>query len=624
MNTATLRKLQRDPRSWAKTARIKTLERVIIDQKNKYYNEDGADVDDETFDLLQEILEERAPDSPALNVGIEVRDKVKLPYWLGSQTKIKQQPQLERWLEYNEATEYVVSDKLDGISFLYYREDDGDHKLFTRGNGEEGRDISAFLPMMKLARLPRAGVALRGELIMSKSKFEGVWAEHAANARNMVAGITNRNNLHKALRNVHAIVYEYISPGGTQKPMATQLAWAKQKKFRVVYHKVYDNLDYNTLVEIFQDRRKRAKYDIDGIIVQANQKYTRNTRGNPEYAFAFKQNQASDMRVVNVVQVIWRESRYNKLVPRIEIEPVDLAGATIRFATGHNAQFVYDNDIGPGSRIRIVRSGDVIPYIQDVVKSTRAQMPDGNFEWDGVDIRMEGVSNESQLRAAEFFYGTLGAEGIRYRSIRKLVEYAEVEPTILNIVWIEEAWWAEALGPNKGPQLYAASESIWDTTHYLYVLMTASGLFPRLGLTQLRKITQAIPDILEQDEDTIRDRLGSVSGIGGSAITVLLGNLPRFATWLEEMELEWEPEETPDPITDGPLSGETLLFTGFRDSDLTFAVEQAGGTLSNSFSRDVTILVTKDGLTSNNKTFKALELNVLILTQNELRAKYNL
>jgi DNA ligase (NAD+) len=160
------------------------------------------------------------------------------------------------------------------------------------------------------------------------------------------------------------------------------------------------------LVEKLVEFKQDSPYEIDGIIVQADIKYTRNTSGNPDYAFAFKI--LSEVAETTVINVEWNISKWGALKPRVEIEPVELAGVLITYATGFNAKFIKDNEIGPGSRILITRSGDVIPYILKILTRTEADMPTIEYVWNetGVDIISENPDEMCIKRMLSFFLST--------------------------------------------------------------------------------------------------------------------------------------------------------------------------------------------------------------------------
>ena len=121
---------------------------------------------------------------------------------------------------------------------------------------------------------------------------------------------------------------------------------------------------------ILIDWRENYDYDIDGIIVADDKKYPRTSK-NPKHAFAFKTVLDDQIVESKVVDVIWSPSKDGYLKPKVQIQPVKLGGAVIQYATLHNAEFVIKNKIGLGALVQIIRSGDVIPKVEKVIKQAK-------------------------------------------------------------------------------------------------------------------------------------------------------------------------------------------------------------------------------------------------------------
>ena len=127
--------------------------------------------------------------------------------------------------------------------------------------------------------------------------------------------------------------------------------------------------------------RDNYKYDIDGLIVTNDKIYTRKSE-NPKHAFAFKMILTDQIAEAKIIDVIWSPSKDGYLKPKVQFEPVIINGARLEFATAFNAAFVQDNKIGIGAIIKIIRSGEVIPYILDVtIPAIEGKMPDVPFKW---------------------------------------------------------------------------------------------------------------------------------------------------------------------------------------------------------------------------------------------------
>ena len=122
------------------------------------------------------------------------------------------------------------------------------------------------------------------------------------------------------------------------------------------------------LSEYLKERRTKGNYVIDGVIVTDNGIHDRNEDSNPEYAFAFKDILEDQKAESKIIEIEWKVSKNGYLNPTVIIEPVSIGGVEIKRVTAHNAKYVVDNKLGKGALIEIIRSGDVIPYIQKVLK----------------------------------------------------------------------------------------------------------------------------------------------------------------------------------------------------------------------------------------------------------------
>ena len=360
-----------DPYNYANKITITKLVKILRKLSFQYYNKEISLVPDKIYDLLRNVLEERDPEHPfLLETGAPVtRDKVKLPYYMPSLDKIKPDTnKINNWLKKYKGP-YVLSDKLDGISALLVLDEKDEFKIYTKGDGEKGQDISHLVPYiipktLKPGDLPE-NMAIRGELIMSKKKFKKISKEFK-NMRNVVAGVVNAINFNvKLAKMIDFVAYAVLNPQYKQKKQMEKLTkW----KILTVKYKVKKSIDHNMLSKYLIKRRKDGIYDIDGIVVIDNSDVYNVTKKNPKYGFAFKTILMDQIAETTVLDVEWNVSTFGLLKPRIKVEPIVISGVTIQYATAHNAKFVVKNVLGPGAIIKIIRSGDVIPKIIEVME----------------------------------------------------------------------------------------------------------------------------------------------------------------------------------------------------------------------------------------------------------------
>ena len=308
------------------------------------------------------------PDNETLNQGheginlIACKEKVKLPYFLGSMDKIKPDTKvLNNWLK-KYKNQFVISAKLDGMSALYLNED-GVDKMFTRGCGNYGFDISHLIPYVKVPKINEKVV--RGELIISKKNFKKFSKEYS-NERSFAAAMVNGKNLEKnKVKFLDFVAYEVIKP--EMKP-SNQYKFLKMQKFITVINLKIKNVNQDILSEYLTKWREKYDYIIDGVICVHDKIYPRKAKGNPSHAFAFKKVLTDQIVESKVIDVVWSKTQYGYVKPKIKMQPVKIGGVKIQYATAHNAKYIKDNKIGIGSVIQVVRSGDVIPKVHKVVK----------------------------------------------------------------------------------------------------------------------------------------------------------------------------------------------------------------------------------------------------------------
>ena len=238
---------------------------------------------DNEYDIVKEYIEKKYPSNKAIiEIGAQVqRNKVTLPYPMGSMDKIKPDTSaLANWMA-KYSGPYILSCKLDGVSGLYTTEG-STPKLYTRGDGKVGQDVSHLIPHLRLPKTK--DIVIRGEFIIPKAIFDSKYKTKFANPRNMVAGIINHKTINEAITDLHFVSYELIVP--VKKP-SKQMIFLSTLDVEVVLWKTETNLTNELLSETLVEWRKNYVYEIDGVIVTNDAKYTRKA-GNPDHAFAFK------------------------------------------------------------------------------------------------------------------------------------------------------------------------------------------------------------------------------------------------------------------------------------------------------------------------------------------------
>ena len=316
----------------------KALEKLLLKAKDYYYNTDDyytattADVaalpvkvkpgpiTDAIYDKLEDTLRELSPSSPVLKaIGSKMANKkimVKLPVPMPSLHKTKPGT-VEQWLSRHKGP-YNVSLKVDGASIELVYEPGKTVKVFTRGDGTEGGDISFLAPYLKIPQRLPMRLVVRGEAVMEEATFARYWKTEYRNARNMVAGITNRTGAHPGLKHVKVILYSQLVPS---LPQSKALKALKKLGFSIVPSMRYDTLDEATLVEMLNDNKDAWGYKADGLVITQDKAFPP-PRSYPDFAVAFKSNEIAEKALARVKRVVWQKSRTGFLIPVLEIEAI--------------------------------------------------------------------------------------------------------------------------------------------------------------------------------------------------------------------------------------------------------------------------------------------------------------
>ena len=482
-----------------KTLTEKQLDDVILAANEAYHNKKSVMTDNE-YDIVKEYVERKYPKNVVVReVGAPVeKNKVQLPYYMASMDKIKPDTKaLTEWMRKYKGP-YVLSGKLDGISGLYSTEGTGP-KLFTRGNGRVGQDISYMIPYLRLPK--EANITIRGELIIPKELFEKKYKDFAANPRNLVAGIVNAKSVDKQkYRDIDFVAYEVIVP--SLKP-SDQMRFLEAHNVDVVINDERKDISNEILSELLIAWRDSYVYEIDGVIVENDKVYPRSDK-NPKHAFAFKMVLSDQVAEAKVVDVIWTPSKDGYLKPRIRIEPIWIGGAKIEYATAFNGAFVEQNKLGIGAVIQLVRSGDVIPHILAVITpATHAKMPHVPYKWNDthVDVLLVDKTGDEVVKEKVItgFFRGLDVEGLSSGNVRRIIQAGyDTVPKILKMEkndFLKVEGFKDKLATKVFTSIH---NKIRDVS--LAKLMTVTNIFGRgMGEKRIEAALEEYPNILTEE-----------------------------------------------------------------------------------------------------------------------------
>jgi NAD-dependent DNA ligase len=382
--------------------------------------------------------------------------------------------------------------------------------------------------------------------------------------------------------------------------------------------------------------RKDYPYEIDGIIVMNDAIYPR-PKKNPEYAFAFKMVMSEQVAEAKVVDVLWTPSKDGYIKPRVQIEKITLSGVTIEYATGFNAKFIEEHKIGVGAIITIIRSGDVIPHIVNVVVPAEyVKFPEVKYLWNEthVDIILEDKETNSivQEKNIVLFFQHLEVTGIGPGTIKRIVAsgfnsvpkiLAMKESDFLSVTGVKEKT-AKKLYENIQSQVTASS---------LVKLMVASNIFGRgLGEITFTKILNAIPEILTSTENNSikKIKLLNVEGVATTTADKFILHIPEFLTFIQDAKLQdklkilsVDLSVDDSSIKSHELYNKQIVLTNFRDKEVIETIKKYGGVLTNSVTKNTFAVIVKETIEEETtKTKMARNLNIPILTKTMFEEKF--
>ncbi|MDC1387103.1 helix-hairpin-helix domain-containing protein [Candidatus Thioglobus sp.] len=410
---------------------------------NQSYRNGTPIISDENYDFIFiRELTKRLPNHPFLKkVETEAEgfseEKIILPEKMLSTDKAYSWEEISKWLEritkFSEEINYPLNSiqikgtaKLDGFAGF----DDG-LKLYTRGDGKKGSDISrVFERGLGIFNDSERGQG-PGEIIVKRSYFEKHLSNHFEYPRNFQASLIKEKELDKfaidAIINKAALFVPF-----TQLPQ-----WLGS------INEFSDHfLDIVNLLETGVD------FDIDGVVFEIEnpelKKHMGSNRKFHRWQIAFKENK--EKAQVKVLSITAQVGRTGKITPVAELEPTQLSGATIYRATGHHYGLVKEQGLGAGSVIELTRSGLVIPKINKVLKKAEVVIPTNcpscgyKLSWDSdflMCLNHEKCPEQITGKIIYFFRILANNDGFGQATIQKL--YAEGISQVSDIYLLNEA-----------------------------------------------------------------------------------------------------------------------------------------------------------------------------------------
>ena len=627
--------------------RIKELEVLIQKHQKAYYNGE-AEISDFEFDKLWDELKEIDPQNKILQkVGADsvTFSKIKHVMPMGSQEKAANPEQFLSWAQKHVYDEYFVEYKLDGASLeLQYN-----HGILvnavTRGDGEIGDDITANAKKMQgvISSLYLDGKlidftgGIRGEVIMTHQVHKEKFPDKA-NCRNAANGLMKRKD-GQGSEFLNLIVYDALETNGNVffEDEEQKINWLNKCGFNVVPLKICKNPQEVILYRAsVMENRKQLDFDIDGLVVKERFINLDDAfRARPDRQIAFKFSLEEAVSVVR--QIEWSISGVT-YTPVAIFDEVELNGTKVQRASLANPDTLRDLGVQIGSRVVVVKRGEIIPKIESLAPSldgdilTPVEFPhkcevchtelidEGSrlycpnkkcskrilhqlLKWQQiVDIRDLGETlitslfNDKKVTSISDIYKL---------TVEDLVPYFLNEESISSE--------KESLGAKK---VYNSIQN-----HRTVKLSTFIAGFDIEGVGEslAEKLIEAGFDSLQKLLDATVDEIANVYGFAQIMAQTIVEGLKEQSSemnYLVDSQLV-----TIQTSVAGKLSGKSFCFTGelktMKRQDAENLVKQNGGSTKSSVTKDLSFLVTNDVSSGSSKNQKAAKFGVPVISEQE-------
>jgi DNA ligase (NAD+) len=292
---------------------------------------------------------------------------------MGSQKKVNEEAEFVKWVKKTGAKTIVCQEKLDGLSVELVYKKGKLVQAITRGDGEEGEDITHNVIHMAntLPRLPKFTGSIRSELMIRKSDFKDYisYVGDYVNPRNAAAGISRRKTPDKRrLRYVRHVAFDCTADNVKKwNKEHHKIRFLEDMGVECVFTKVVDIKNAIKGYNLYQ-KKKRAKLDheIDGLVFKVNdiakQEALGEVSGRPRGQIAWKF--AAEMRETILNSVSWEVGLTGRITPVAHVKPTIVSGAEIKKISLHNVSYFKSLKLFKGCRVLISRRGDVIPYLE--------------------------------------------------------------------------------------------------------------------------------------------------------------------------------------------------------------------------------------------------------------------
>lgn len=654
-----------------KIERIKELVEKLNRYAYEYYSLDSPSISDKDYDKeyyeLQELEKETGyvlTYSPTLRVGdvvLEGFKKYTHKARLWSLDKAQNLQEIKEWHNRNVKfveemrskgeklpdLKYILTKKFDGLTInLTYNNEGILETAATRGTGNIGEEVTSQIKTIKSIPLKihsKDVLEVHGEAVMTQEAFNEYNQTSETplkNLRNGAAGaLRNLNVKETAKRNLSAFFYDVGYKEGNQfKTYLEMMEFIKDEGLPVdKYIKVCTSIEgIEKEIEYIKDIRFDLNYDIDGLVIAIDDIRTRELLGYtvkfPKWAIAFKFE--AQEAITKLLDVEWNVGRSGRVGPTAILEPVELAGVTVKRATLNNMDDIARKGIRIGAKVFVRRSNDVIPEIMGIVPealegSEEIKVPavcpacGSHLVLNGAHYFCENtLSCKPQLVKSIVHYAcreAMNIEGFSEKTAEQLFEKLNIK-SISDLYKLkeEELIDLEKFGTKKTQNLLEAIERSKDCE--LYAFIYALGI-PNVGVKTAKDLVNKFKSI-EGLKNSTFEELIEIPDIGDKVSQDVMAFFKEekvMETIQELLFLGVSPKFNEKEVIENPFEGKIIVPTGslknYSRTEIKDKLESLGAKVSGSVSKKTDYVIA--GEAAGSKLTKAEELGVKVLSEEE-------
>ncbi len=636
--------------------KMKELNELLTKASAAYYNGQDSGISDKDFDLKLKELEAyekefgQLPNSITQRVGSDLSNnfnKIAHTVPMLSIDNSYTDEELASFLMNAEDDLYVVSAKVDGVSLSVLYEFGVLEYAVTRGDGSKGDDVT--LNAKTIQNLPLEVpdwksipfVEVRGEVVMPRSVFTQINQSLAlsgkpllANPRNATSGTIKTKEVKDVFkRSLKFLAFDAVQgyAVGTQEQLLINLSLLG---FTTVPYTVVNKEGVKKAIDSLDETRVDFDFETDGAVVKVNsitkQKNLGHTSKHIRCATAWKYS--AEQACTKVIAITYQVGRTGRITPVAELEPVQLAGTTVKRASLHNFDEIDRLDLQIGDMVFVEKGGEIIPKVTGVDLSQRM----GTREVHRPEVCPACSSTEldtsnSDIRCTNHFCPPQMKGRTEHFCSRDCVNIDEVGPALVSLLTDihrisgpldlyslekDELAVLDGYGEKSAEKIYNAIQS----SKLVEPHRLLAGLSIRhVGKTNAKLIMKKVKNLDNLFLSTVED-LSEIEGVGEVVAASVVAWCKENSKTLEIIkELGLNCSEKEEEITSSPITGKTVVITGsFSEPrpEIAKKLEKLGAKVSGSVSKKTDFLIA--GSDAGSKLDKALSLGIVVLGEEEL------